>query len=75
MSREKGKKHGVVNYKVKSFSININTVEKMDQYERVPFSTVVNRILDSFLEILSQNPGMDPLYVLDQFLGEKEEPE
>ena len=73
MSREKGKKHGVVNYKVKSFSIDIGTIEKMDQKPEINYSNVVNRFLLAFMNKVEGQKWVHPNLIIDRLLGEKED--
>ena len=73
MSREKGKQHGVVKYKPKSFSIDIETIYRMDQYAWVSFSPIVNKLLIGFLDRLDQQDLTNPTEIVDRLMGEKEE--
>ena len=73
MSREKGKKHGIVKYKVKSFSIDINTIDKMDQKPEINYSNVVNRFLLAFMSKVEGQKWVNPNMIIDRLLGESKE--
>lgn len=73
MSRDKGKKHGVVKYKVKSFSIDIETIEKMDQKPEINYSNVVNRFLSAFVKQVEGQRWVNPNLIIDRLLGDKED--
>lgn len=73
MSKNRGKKRGVVKYKPKSFSIDVQAIEQMDQHPEINYSNLVNRFLLEFGMKIEGKRYVNPNFIFNQMLSGTEE--